>query len=231
MEGRRHNTSTHPSFIHPSGVHTRSKHAEFVCVSAACGSVPDLAERSAPHREDAPLQEKTLKQETPPVVEAGGVPCWVVRAAREWALLDSKWRNQGAFHISCATQNCRLWRLRVSFVFAFSSGIPRSLYLCCTKVQRQPTHCSHVYHCHSCPSIEQTSSGWASSCLGSNYGQSQEPIRFDWHLHSAKILEREQADGSLLARARLRLQQQDPSPRNRCPRSGPPCLVCPGSQR
>jgi hypothetical protein len=80
VEGRRHNT--HPSFNHPSGVHTRTEHAEFVCLSAAYGSVPDRAERYAPHREVPRAKDKPRKQKTPPVVEAGGVSCWIVLGLR-----------------------------------------------------------------------------------------------------------------------------------------------------
>jgi hypothetical protein len=78
-----------PSSIHPFGVHTRTEHAEFVCLSAAYGSVPDRAERYAPHREDPQAIDKTRKRKTPPVVEAGGVSCWIVLGLRRHVSIDT----------------------------------------------------------------------------------------------------------------------------------------------
>jgi hypothetical protein len=78
-----------PSPIHPSGVHTRTEYAEFVYLSAAYGSVPDRAERYAPHREAPHAKGQPRKRKTPPVVEAGGVSCWIVLGLRRHESIDT----------------------------------------------------------------------------------------------------------------------------------------------
>jgi hypothetical protein len=51
--------------------------------------VLDLAERYAPHREVPRAKDKTRKRKTPPVVEAGGVSCWIVFGLRRHESSDT----------------------------------------------------------------------------------------------------------------------------------------------
>jgi hypothetical protein len=49
----------------------------------------DRAERYASHREVPRAKDKTRKRKTPPVVEAGGVSCWIVLGLRRHESSDT----------------------------------------------------------------------------------------------------------------------------------------------